>query len=213
MRALVLAALVAVASAPTVLPAKAETAVLAGGCFWCVESDLESLSAVREVISGYAGGTTDNPTYRNYHDGDHREVVKVDFDESKLSYRDLVALFLRTIDVTDAGGQFCDRGHGYSTAIYPLDDKQAKEAKAAIAGAEKDLGKKIVTPVEKPAVFWPAEDYHQNYYKSSVRTLTRFGYVKRSDAYMGYRKGCGRDARVKAVWGAEAYKGLPHHGS
>jgi peptide-methionine (S)-S-oxide reductase len=213
MRAFVLAALVAVSGTTTVLPVKAETAVVAGGCFWCVESDLESLPAVREVVSGYAGGTTQNPTYRNYHDGGHREVVKVDFDETRLSYRQLIDIFLRTVDVTDAGGQFCDRGHGYSTAIYPLDDTQAKEAKAAIADAQKDLGKKIVTPVEKPVVFWPAEDYHQNYYKSSTRTLTRFGYVKRSDAYKGYRKACGRDARVKAVWGAEAYKDLPHHGS
>jgi len=212
MRALVLAAVVAVTSATAVLPVKAETAIVAGGCFWCVESDLESLPAVREVVSGDAGGTTQNPTYRNYDDGGHREVAKVDFDESRLSYRDLIGIFLRTIDVTDAGGQFCDRGHAYTTAIYPLDDRQAEEAKAAIADAEKDLGKKIVTPVEKPAVFWPAEDYHQDYYKSSVRTLTRFGYVKRSDAYKGYRKGCGRDARVKAVWGAEAFKGLPAAG-
>jgi len=212
MRALILAALVAVFGATTVSPAKAETAVLAGGCFWCVEADLEKLPAVRDVVSGYAGGTTQNPTYKTYENGGHREVVKVDFDESRLSYRDLMAIFLRTIDVTDAGGQFCDRGHGYSSAIYPLDDRQAAEAKAAIADAEKALGRKIVTPVEQPAVFWPAEDYHQAYYKSSVRTLTRFGYVKRSDAYKGYRTGCGRDARVKAVWGAEAFKGLPAAG-
>ena len=119
MRALVLAALVAVSSAPTVLPVKAETAVVAGGCFWCVESDLEGLPAVREVISGYAGGTTENPTYRNYHDGDHREVVKVDFDESKLSYRDLVGIFLRTIDVTDAGGQFCEGFQGSFLSNWP----------------------------------------------------------------------------------------------
>lgn len=194
-------------------PARAETAILAGGCFWCVESDLEHLPAVREVVSGYAGGTTQNPTYKTYERGGHREVVKVDFDESKLSYGDLVAIFLRTVDVTDPGGQFCDRGHAYSTAIYPLDDAQAKAAKAEVAKAEKALGGKVVTPVEAPAVFWPAEDYHQDYYKSDVRTLTRFGYVTRADAYEGYRKGCGRDARVKAVWGKEAFKGLPKAGS
>jgi len=195
------------------IPAQAETAILAGGCFWCVESDLEKLPAVREVVSGYAGGTTQNPTYRNYEHGGHREVVKVDFDESKLSYGDLVAIFLRTVDVTDPGGQFCDRGHAYTTAIYPLDGTQAEQAKAEIEKAGKVLGGKVVTPVEAPAVFWPAEDYHQNYYKSDVRTLTRFGYVSRADAYHGYRKGCGRDARVKAVWGKEAYKGLPKAGS
>lgn len=193
--------------------AQAETAVLAGGCFWCVESDLEKLPGVRDVVSGYAGGETQNPTYKDYDRGGHREVVKVDFDENKISYAELVGIFLRTVDVTDAGGQFCDRGHAYSTAIYPLDETQAKQARAEIAKAEKALGGKIVTPVEAPAVFWPAEDYHQAYYKSQVRTLTRFGYVTRADAYKGYRKGCGRDAQVKAVWGSEAFKGPPKAGS
>jgi peptide-methionine (S)-S-oxide reductase len=168
---------------------------------------------VREVVSGYAGGKTQNPTYDDYERGGHREVVKVDFDQDKLKYADLVAVFLRTVDVTDPGGQFCDRGFAYSTAIYALDQEQAKQAKAEIAKAEKTLGTKVVTPVEEPALFWPAEGYHQGYYKSQVRTLTRFGYVTRADAYKGYRKGCGRDARVKAVWGKEAFKGLPKAGS
>ncbi|WP_371681860.1 peptide-methionine (S)-S-oxide reductase MsrA [Labrenzia sp. VG12] len=206
-----LAALLAGVGAITT--AKAETAILAGGCFWCVESDLEKLPGVRDVVSGYAGGNTQNPTYKNYERGGHREVVKVDFDETRISYADLVGVFLRTIDVTDAGGQFCDRGFGYSSAIYPLDEAQARQAEAEIAKAEQALGGKVVTPVEAPAVFWPAEDYHQSYYKSPVRTLTRFGYVTRADAYKGYRKGCGRDARVNAVWGKEAYKGLPKAGS
>ncbi|GAB4514250.1 MAG: peptide-methionine (S)-S-oxide reductase MsrA [Roseibium sp.] len=206
-----LAAVLAAAVLPT--PGNAETAILAGGCFWCVESDLEKLPGVRDVVSGYAGGTTENPTYKTYERGGHREVVKVDFDEMKLSYADLVAIFLRTIDVTDPGGQFCDRGFAYSTAIYPLDDAQAKQARAEVAKADKTLGGKVVTPVEQPAVFWPAEDYHQGYYKSTARTLTRFGYVTRADAYEGYRKACGRDARVRSVWGGEAYKGLPKAGS
>jgi len=204
---------VALASVSPVSTAQAETAILAGGCFWCVEADLEQLGAVREVVSGYAGGQTQNPTYQDYERGGHREVVRVDFDEARISYADLVAVFLRTIDVTDPGGQFCDRGHGYSSAIHPLDEAQERQAKAEIARAEKALGTNIVTPVEGPAQFWPAEDYHQDYYKSDVRTLTRFGYVTRADAYKGYRKGCGRDARVKAVWGAEAFKGLPKAGS
>ncbi len=192
---------------------RAETAILAGGCFWCVEADLEKLPGVREAVSGYAGGTTENPTYKTYERGGHREVVKVDFDETRISYGELVAVFLRTIDVTDPGGQFCDRGHAYSTAIYPLDAAQAEQASAEIGKAQKVLKGKIVTPVEQPALFWPAEDYQQNYYKSGVRTLTRFGYVTRADAYKGYRKGCGRDARVKSVWGGEAYHGLPGAGS
>ena len=207
-------ALIAAFSAMTQTgPAQAETAIFAGGCFWCVESDLEKLAGVREVVSGYAGGETQNPTYKNYERGGHREVVKVDFDETQIGYGDLVRIFLRTVDVTDAGGQFCDRGFGYSTAIYPLDNAQAEQARAELAKADKVLGGKVVTPVEKPAVFWPAEDYHQNYYKSDARVLTRFGYVTRAHAYKGYRKACGRDARVKSVWGGEAYKGLPKAGS
>ncbi len=212
MRTLI-AALAIATGAGLYAPAQAETAIFAGGCFWCVESDLEKLPGVRDVQSGYAGGTTDHPTYKNHYRGNHREVVQVDFDETKLSYRDLVDIFLRTIDVTDAGGQFCDRGRSYTTVIHALTDAQAKAAKAAISEANSQLGGKVVTPVEGPAKFWIAEDYHQNYYKSSERTLTRFGYVTRAKAYKGYRKGCGRDARVKQVWGADAYKGLPNHGS
>jgi peptide-methionine (S)-S-oxide reductase len=195
------------------VPANAETAVFAGGCFWCVESDLEQLPGVRDVVSGYAGGTTQNPTYKNYERGGHREVVQVDFDETKISYGELLAIFLRTVDVTDSGGQFCDRGFGYSTVIHPLSDAQEKAAKQEVAKAEKALGRKVVTPIEDAAIFWPAEDYHQGYYKSNQRTLTRFGYVTRADAYKGYRKACGRDARVKQVWGSEAFKGLPQAGS
>ena len=161
------------------------------------------------MVSGYGGGKSAEPTYKSYERGGHREVVKVDFDESVISYQDLVAIFLRTVDVTDDGGQFCDRGFGYSTAIHPENDAQAKAARAEIARAEKTLGRKVVTPVEGPATFWPAEEYHQNYYKSSKRILTRFGYVTRAKAYKGYRKACGRDNTVKNVWGAEAYKGIP----
>jgi peptide-methionine (S)-S-oxide reductase len=201
------------ASAAPFMPAQAETAILAGGCFWCVESDLEKLPGVRDVMSGYGGGSTQNPTYKNYERGGHREVVQVDFDESKISYGELVGIFLRTVDVTDPGGQFCDRGFGYSTAIYPQNDKQASEAKAQIDKAQKTLGGKVVTPIEAAAAFWPAEEYHQGYYKSDARTLTRFGYVTRATAYKGYRKACGRDARVKSVWGSEAFKGLPKAGS
>jgi peptide-methionine (S)-S-oxide reductase len=203
----------ALASATPFMPAQAETAILAGGCFWCVESDLEKLSGVRDVVSGYGGGSTQNPTYKNYERGGHREVVEVDFDETKISYGDLVGIFLRTVDVTDAGGQFCDRGFGYSTAIYPNNEKQAREAKVQIDKAQEVLDGKLVTPIEAAAAFWPAEEYHQGYYKSDARTLTRFGYVTRATAYKGYRKACGRDARVKSVWGNEAFKGLPKAGS
>lgn len=193
--------------------AQAETAIFAGGCFWCVESDLEKLPGVRDVVSGYAGGKTQNPTYKNYEHGGHREVVQVDFDETKISYAELTGIFLRTIDVTDSGGQFCDRGFGYSTALYPRNDEQTSAAKREVEKANKVLGGKVVTPIELPALFWPAEGFHQGYYKSKTRTLTRFGYITRAKAYKGYRKACGRDARVKSVWGSEAYKGFPKAGS
>ncbi len=192
---------------------RAETALLAGGCFWCVESDLESVPGVRSVVSGYAGGEGSSPTYKTYAKRGFREVVQVDFDESKINYRALLDIFLRTIDVTDAGGQFCDRGHAYSSAIYALDAKQESAAKKAAAEAGVSLGKPIQTPIEPPARFWAAEDYHQDYYKSATRTLTRFGYVKRSDAYKGYRNACGRDETVKRVWGSQAYRGVPAHDS
>ena len=193
--------------------ASAETAIFAGGCFWCVEADLEKLPGVREVISGYGGGKTDMPTYKSYERGGHREVVEVDFDETIISYGELVRVFLRTIDVTDADGQFCDRGFGYSTAIHALDEEQAETAKAEIAAAEQTLGQDIVTPVEGKTAFWAAEDYHQNYYKSEEAVLTRWGYITRAKAYKGYRKGCRREETVKRVWGDEAYKGLPKAGS
>lgn len=201
----------ALALASTVLatlPAGAATKslVVAGGCFWCVESDFDHMDGVVATTSGYAGGKMQNPTYRDH--GNHREVVKVDYDDTKTDYRTLVTQFLRTIDVTDAGGQFCDRGHSYTTAIHAATGEEAKIARQAVAEAEKELGEKIVTPVEGKATFWPAEDYHQNYYKSQVKQLTRFGYVTRARAYQGYRKGCGRDQRVHDVWGDQAYRGV-----
>ncbi|WP_300469526.1 peptide-methionine (S)-S-oxide reductase MsrA [Breoghania sp.] len=195
-------------SAPSV---HAETALFAGGCFWCVESDMDHVAGVSDTVSGYAGGTTKNPTYDDYTSGGHREVVKVTFDPAVVSYEKLVDIFLHSVDVTDAGGQFCDRGHAYYTAIYVLDDAQQAAAKKVKAKDEGELGETMVTPIEGSATFWPTENYHQNYYKSQERTLSRFGYVTRADAYKGYRKGCGRDARVPSVWGDSAYKGIAGH--
>lgn len=188
--------------------ARAETALFAGGCFWCVEADMDKVPGVTETVSGYAGGSTKNPTYDNHERGGHREVVRIEFDPDVIDYKSLVATFLRTIDVTDAGGQFYDRGHSYTTAIYALTDEQAKAARAAVAEAEKALGHKIVTPVEGPVKFWRAEDYHQDYYKSEKRTLSRFGYVTRASAYKRYREGSRRTASVRRLWGEEAYRGV-----
>jgi peptide-methionine (S)-S-oxide reductase len=166
---------------------RTETAVFAGGCFWCVEADLEKLDGVGDVISGYSGGDLQNPTYEN-HDG-HIEVVEAPFDPDVISYRELTDYFLRHIDVLDDGGQFCDRGYTYTTAIFYNSEDQRKDAEAAISAAEAELGKSIVTPVRALDKFWIAEGYHQDYYK---RNKLRYRY---------YRTSCGRDRRVKAVWG------------
>lgn len=194
---LVLALLAGLAGA-----AQAETAIVAGGCFWCVESDFEAVKGVGEVVSGYTGGDLQNPSYRN-HDG-HYEAVEITFDPGVISYGELIAKFLRSVDVLDAGGQFCDRGDAYRTAIFVQDAAQRKAAEAAVAEAEAVLGRKIVTPVLDAGTFWIAEDYHQDYYKGTNIVLTRAGPKKQSNAYKFYRESCGRDARVREVWGAQA---------
>ncbi len=182
--------------------AKTETAIFAGGCFWCVESDFDLVKGVISTTSGYAGGTMKNPTYNN-HEG-NQEAVKIEFDPAVITYDKLVARFLRTIDVTDAGGQFCDRGEAYTSAIF-ADAAQAPAAKKAVAQAGAALGQKIVTPVRPLTTFTDAEDYHQNYHLGKNRVLTRFGWIKQSDAYHRYRDSCGRDEQVKKVWGKSAY--------
>lgn len=168
-------------------PAQLETAVFAGGCFWCVEADLEKLDGVGDVVSGYAGGEMLNPAYRNH--GRHLEVVRAPFDPSIISFRELTDYFLRHIDPLDAGGQFCDRGNSYTTAVFYQDEAQKADAEAAVAAAEEELGQNIVTPIRSLDRFWIAEEYHQDYY------------VKNPVRYKFYRTGCGRDRRVKAVWG------------
>ncbi|WP_157014549.1 peptide-methionine (S)-S-oxide reductase MsrA [Mesorhizobium xinjiangense] len=206
----VLAALALATALTLPHPAAAEekTAIFAGGCFWCVEADFDKVPGVLDTVSGYAGGETQNPTYRNYSSGGHREVVKIDFDDTKVSYKQLADILLRTVDPTDPNGQFCDRGKSYSTAIYALDAEQKAAAEKAKQEANAVLGGKVVTPVLGPVTFWPAEDYHQNYYRSDEHILTRFGFVTKADAYNGYREGCGRDQRVKEVWGEMAFSGL-----
>ncbi|NHB75995.1 peptide-methionine (S)-S-oxide reductase MsrA [Rhodobacter calidifons] len=183
--------------------ARAETAIVAGGCFWCVEADFEKVKGVSGVVSGYTGGTLQNPTYRNH--AGHYEAVEITFDPKVIAYGDLIALFLRSVDVLDAGGQFCDRGDAYRTAIFVQDAAQRKAAEAAVAEAEAVLGRKIVTPVLDAKRFWIAEDYHQDYYKGTDIVLTRAGPKSQANAYKFYRKACGRDARVRELWGARAF--------
>ena len=164
-----------------------EYAVFAGGCFWCVESDFEKLDGVGDVQSGYAGGTLQNPTYRN-HEG-HLEVARIPFDPAVISYRALVDYFFRHVDPLDDGGQFCDRGHAYTTAIFYNSTAQKEAAEASKAEADKELGNPTVTPIRELDRFWVAEDYHQDYYK------------KNPIRYKFYRTSCGRDRRVAKVWG------------
>jgi peptide-methionine (S)-S-oxide reductase len=182
------------------------TAVVAGGCFWCVEADFERVRGVVEVVSGFAGGTVPDPSYRQVVNGGtgHLEVVEITYDADRLSYAQLIDLFLRSIDPTDAGGQFCDRGESYSTAIFTSDPEERRIARDALARAEATLGQNVVTPIRDAAPFYPAEAYHQDYYRSDEIILTRFGPRRKSVAYDLYREACGRDARVRALWGQEA---------
>lgn len=184
--------------------ARGETAIVAGGCFWCVESDFEGVPGVSGVVSGYTGGASENPTYGD-HEG-HYEAVEITFDPAVISYDQLIAKFLRSVDVLDAGGQFCDRGDAYRTAIFVSGAGQESAALAAVAEAEAALGKTVVTPVKAAKPFWVAEDYHQDYYKGTGIILTRAGPKKQSNAYKFYRESCGRDARVQELWGDQAFR-------
>ncbi len=181
--------------------------LVAGGCFWCVEADFEKVRGVTEAVSGFAGGTVENPTYREVVRGGtgHLEVVEITFDPGQVTARQLYDLFFRSVDPTDAGGQFCDRGESYATAIFALNDTQAAAAQAAKAAAQAELGQTIVTPIRGDAPFYPAEAYHQDYYKSDdLILLTRFGPTSKANAYTRYREACGRDARVRSLWGDDA---------
>jgi peptide-methionine (S)-S-oxide reductase len=189
------------------------TAVVAGGCFWCVESDFESVPGVVEVVSGFAGGTVANPSYRQVVAGGtgHLEVVEITYDADILPYDQLLHLFLRSVDPLDAGGQFCDRGESYTTAIFVETPEERRLAEAALAEASRDLGRQVVTPIRDAAPFYPAEAYHQDYYRSEDVILTRFGPRRKSVAYDLYRNACGRDQRVEDLWGADAP--FIHHGA
>jgi peptide-methionine (S)-S-oxide reductase len=209
LKAGVLAVLITIGIGVEVNQAKAEgteTLTVAGGCFWCVEADFEKVEGVHEVVSGYTGGTVKNPTYKQVVGGGtgHYEAVEILYDPAKVSARQLYDLFFRSVDPTDAGGQFCDRGDSYRTAIFVSDSAEQQAASAAKAEAEKALGQKIVTPILEAGPFYEAEAYHQDYYKGDKLILTRFGPKSQAAAYERYRTACGRDARVKALWGQAA---------
>ena len=190
--------------------AEEKTAYFAGGCFWCVESDFESLAGVHEVISGYTGGTTANPTYKAVTKGGtgHYEAVEIRYDDSVIGYDRLLHHFFRSVDPTDAGGQFCDRGDSYRTAVFVSNSAERAAAEMAKEEAQKDLGRAIVTPILDASRFYLAEDYHQDYYKSKDLVLTRRGPKSKANAYKFYRKACRRDDKVRQLWGdAAAFAG------
>jgi len=168
---------------------KLSTAVFAGGCFWCVEADFEKLEGVKEVVSGYGGGTTPEPTYPDH--GDHLEVVQVYYDAAAVTYEELVAYFFRHVDPTDAGGQFVDRGHSYTTAIfYQTEAEQQTAERIAQELVAAGRFEKIVTLILPYTNFYKAEEYHQDYYKKNP---TKYGF---------YRSRSGRDQFLEEVWGA-----------
>lgn len=172
---------------------KLDTAIFASGCFWCAESDFEKVPGVVSVVSGYTGGTLKNPKYEQVGEGDtgHAEAIEVKFDAAKVSYQSLVDYYWHHTDVVDGGGQFCDRGNQYRPGIFVHGDEQkriAQESKAAL-GKSGVLPAPVAVEIADATEFYPAEGYHQDYYKTNA--------IK----YNFYRQGCGRDARLKALWG------------
>lgn len=176
--------------------AATETATFAGGCFWCVEADFDKLEGVISTTSGYIGGQLANPSYKQVSAGHtgHAEAVQVVFDPARVRYEALVEHFWRTIDPTVKDRQFCDVGSQYRTAIFTHNAHQQRIALASKAALEKTkpFAEPIMTEITPASVFYPAEGYHQDYYK------------KNPVRYRYYRFGCGRDARLKDVWGAQA---------
>jgi peptide-methionine (S)-S-oxide reductase len=179
-----------------------EEAVLAGGCFWCLEHDLEKLPGVLDAESGYSGGSLRNPTYRQVSAGGtgHQEAVRVRFDPSKISYPTLLRAYWRNVDALDGGGQFCDRGSSYRPVIFTSGKEQQQQAKASLQAAAKELKQPAssirvqIKPLER---FWSAEGYHQDYAElNSVK-------------YRYYRWACGRDRRLDQLWGSKARSRAP----
>jgi len=177
---------------------KTAVATFAGGCFWCMEPPFDKIPGVISTTAGYMGGKKRYPTYEEVSAGftGHTEVVQVAYDPSKVSYEKLLEVFWRNIDPTVKDKQFCDEGSQYRTAIFVHDDAQLKAAEASKAGLDrtKPFKDPIVTPIQLAGEFWAAEDYHQDYY---IKNPVRYSY---------YRTGCGRDARLKQLWGAAAGK-------
>ena len=202
MRSRVLAALLfglAAASLLALPPPERASAIFAGGCFWCEETAFEGVPGVISVTSGYTGGQKKNPTYEEVSSGGtgHAESVEVVYDPAKISYEKLLDIFWRNVDPFQANAQFCDHGDQYRSAIFYRDEAQKKAADESKRKLEQEarFRGKIVTQIVPASTFYPAEEYHQDFYK------------KNPVRYHMYRTGCGRDARLKAIWGEAAAGG------
>ena len=192
-----LAVWLGVAAAAVAAPAgNRATAIFAGGCFWCEETAFEGLPGVFSVVSGYTGGQTKNPTYEQVSSGGtgHAESVEVTYDPGKISYEKLLDVFWHNVDPFQKDGQFCDHGTQYRSAIFTRDEAQRKAAEESKRRLEEEprFKGKIFTQIVPASTFYPAEEYHQDFYK------------KNPARYNSYRQGCGRDARLKEIWGTAA---------
>jgi peptide-methionine (S)-S-oxide reductase len=197
LRRLILAVLLAFAgTTQAVTPARTPNGVatFAGGCFWCMEGPFEKIPGVLSVTSGYSGGRKTDPTYEEVGSGTtgHAEAVQVVFDRRRVTYEQLLEVFWRNIDPLSANGQFCDRGSQYRSAIYYHDAEQRAAAEASKVKVQQRFVEKVVTEVAAASAFYPAEEYHQDYYK------------KNPVRYQTYRTGCGRDRRLRELWGEAA---------
>ena len=168
-----------------------QTAVFAGGCFWCMEAEFDQKDGVVEVQSGFMGGAAENAKYYDVASGEtgHVEVVEIKFNPAVVSYEDLLKIFWENVDPTDAEGQFCDKGSQYAAGIFYFDAAQKEAAEKSLKAVEAKLGQKVVTFIREALVFYPADEYHQEYYKKNVLQ------------YSLYKKGCGREKRLEKIWG------------
>ncbi len=175
---------------------KLSVATFAGGCFWCMEPPFDKIEGVKSTVSGYIGGRVENPTYAQVSSGrtGHAEALQVKFDPQKVSYPELLTLFWHNVDPTQADGQFCDKGNQYRTAIFYHDEEQKQLAEKSKQEVKQELGRRIQTQIVKAKDFYPAEEYHQDYY------------IKNPTKYKFYRWKCGRDAQLDKVWGDKARK-------
>lgn len=175
-------------------PSGRAVAIFAGGCFWCMEAPFESIDGVDSVTSGYTGGRVEGPSYEAVSAGGtgHAEAVRIVFDPTRVTYARLLEVFWHNVDPTQRDGQFCDHGSQYRTGVFVVDAEQRRLAEASRTRAQTELGRPIVTEITDAGAFWIAEDYHQDYYRTHpVR-------------YRTYRTGCGRDARLRELWGNAA---------